>query len=376
MEIPTLTQAKQIAASHNSIRMQEAGRFVLFTYMYVDEAIRQEPNLRGIIYDEHTREVASLPFHKFYNVGEAPDISEDKLEFYGHYSEKLDGSLVQVSAHEGDVIVASRSSVSGYVYERAVPLLVRNLRLMRYIVKHPDTTFLFELLDPENIIVLPQAELKLVFLNARHKTTGEYRYMQHADHIPCEVNKMHLLTPEVWERLKLEMKEDEKREGIVLYLANGDVYKAKTPWYFRLHKLATSYTPVSAVKAWAEDTVDDTAAYLRANGLALHADRMIDDREKLNIAVYVAATDMVNAARDTDGTPKSVATKLRAFFPEGVHAMLFSSVMKTLRSNTLVQEAVVQDFQSNLLQRNDRAKRLAKLVLGRDEDEEDNLSDA
>lgn len=192
---------------------------------------------RGLILDADGAVVAR-PFPKFFNLHELPDF--DPAE-HGDYrvSEKIDGSLgiAYWIDGESDPRIATRGS---FTSEQAI----EGTRLIqgRELEEEPDYTPLFEIVYPENRIVVDYGDRRdLVFLDAIDKRTGEGGYgfsswiWSHA---------------EVYEGLSLEALAAEERpncEGYVVTFASGTRIKVKHAEYVRLHKLITG---VNARHIW------------------------------------------------------------------------------------------------------------------------------
>ena len=308
---PTLAEAEHARHTYKSIRRHETGPFALYSYLYVDEGILTHRNLRGVVFDTRTGEVASLPFHKFFNLNEQPFTAEDALDFHGRITEKEDGSMVQITWHAGEWLIGSRMSLRGYVTSTVTALLKepRYQALLAYMRARPSVTFLFEVLDPHHTIVLSHKLLELVFLNARDKLTGAYEFDAHAESIPCRVTDFNELTPASWVDLKERLRLDENREGVVLLLRSGELVKVKTIWYSDIHHLATTLSETSVVRAWADGSADDAASILRSNGLKLQADILTSSFVRLEVAARAELDMMLRAARNCS-TPKEAIVAL------------------------------------------------------------------
>lgn len=258
----------------NYLKRQIYDGKVLFDYyvpnwsMFRDDPLSLE--CRGIIFDLETGGVVSRPFAKFFNLGENELTSRERVEALVRQHgallmPKLDGSLVQITSHKGELMVASRSSMSretGYVRRAVEALVSGNSELVGYIHKFPDYTFLFEYLDPKNIIVIAHEEEKLVFLNARNKITGEYAFDKLPELPPVDKVSSREVGWEEFSSIIEELKHQNNFEGYVFYVPEVGFFKVKTPWYVDLHKILSDFTVKNVLEAWAKDGVDDLIATL------------------------------------------------------------------------------------------------------------------
>jgi RNA ligase len=192
---------------------------------------------RGLVVrDDWT--IQSRPFGKFFNLAEhatdwLPDLPVEPFDVF----EKLDGSLIVVSALDDDVLITSRGSVHA-----------RRLWKERYdgLRPAPGVTWCFELIAPWNRIVVDYGDRdELVFLAAIDNHTGTDLP------IPCDwpgpvVGRLDGLAD--FEEVVARMATlGPNEEGYVLRFASGMRAKAKGAEYVRLHRLVTG---VSAKTIW------------------------------------------------------------------------------------------------------------------------------
>lgn len=131
---------------------------------------------RGIILDEADDwKIVSYPYHKFFNHGEghAAEIDWDTARVY----EKLDGSIMTLYHYAGEWQVASNGSPDAM---GPVPhnrnktfrmLFWQTYQEMGYALpEREDMCYMFELMTPENRVVVPHKTNRLVVHGARHVT--------------------------------------------------------------------------------------------------------------------------------------------------------------------------------------------------------------
>ena len=195
---------------------------------------------RGIIVDKYYN-ILSRPFPKFFNYEEI----EDKSVIPGGSAiafEKIDGSL-GISYWVDDVpYIATRGSFTSEQAIHATNILHTKykdvLDLMR---TNRGFTFLFEIVYPENRIVIDYGDtddiiLLAVINNARPENEIPIRYFEkYFNTAKCYG------VFDNWLNLRDEIAGD-NREGFVLLFDNGFRLKMKYEDYFRLHRLRTYLT--------------------------------------------------------------------------------------------------------------------------------------
>lgn len=235
----------------------------LFIYNYTPKAQYDRVwnevtlNCRGLILDAELNVVAR-PFPKFFNLGELENqhIPNEPFEVY----EKMDGSLGILYWHNGRPQIATRGSFASPQSVKANAILHSKYS---HALPHlePTKTYLFEIIYPENRIVVDYGALEdLVLLSVVDNTTGaEYPL----DDIGFPVVKRFDGINDIQ---ALQNLEEENKEGFVIRFASGLRYKVKFKEYLRIHKIVTQ---VSNVSIW---------EYLRAgNTLDELLDRVPDE---------------------------------------------------------------------------------------------------
>ncbi len=196
---------------------------------------------RGLILD-HDGEVIGRPFTKFWNYEQVLDQIPSDLPFT--VWEKLDGSLGIVCNYRGSLVVATRGSFESDQAKFAQEWIDTNapgwLPAEHY-------TYLFEILYPENRIVVDYGEVRelrlLAVMEADGKENlkafeGEDGFHKARQFSKAEVDIVHD---------SICVTELDGQEGYVLRWANGFRAKVKFEEYKRLHRLITQ---VSTRSIW------------------------------------------------------------------------------------------------------------------------------
>ncbi|MFI5762590.1 RNA ligase [Streptomyces sp. NPDC051563] len=207
---------------------------------------------RGLVADDVTGEVVALPLPKFFNVGEhesgrpyAPALPDEPFEVY----DKVDGSLGVLFHYAGKWRAASKGS---FTSTQAV-WAQRRLDGRDTSALVPGTTYLAEILYPQNRIVVDYGDRRDLVLLAAYGADGtEVPLAEAAGHwrgIGSVVT--------VWPAMPLDellaltgsstlpggaASTGTDAEGFVLRFASGVRAKAKIAEYVRLHKVLTGVT--------------------------------------------------------------------------------------------------------------------------------------
>ena len=197
---------------------------------------------RGLVTNSKGNIVAR-PFKKFFNYEEhkPEDIPNEHYEVF----EKMDGSLGILFNYEDEWIMATRGSFTS-------PQAIKGKEILN---KHDisplrkDNTYLFEIIYPENRIVVDyKGEEKLVALGAIHTETGDevsYDSLFTMNGLGFEIVRLWKTWDEDWKTLQREI--SKQNEGYVIRFKNGFRMKIKGEEYKRLHKLLTG---VSSKSIW------------------------------------------------------------------------------------------------------------------------------
>ncbi len=198
------------------------------------EGIRQ--NFRGVVFDESTGHIVSLPIHKFYNVNQKDHTQvgvigdENCLVF-----EKFDGSMCHALSVNGKLVLATRMGWDTDQAVAATKLLQRfsekELNAVQWSVNN-GVTPIFEYIGPNNPVVLHYPKEELVYLWSRQIDDGRYHH-----------NPVLRLRHDTGGRLTTisQVMKDvvslQDKEGFVCVLQDSDLWvKAKCPWYLERHR--------------------------------------------------------------------------------------------------------------------------------------------
>lgn len=207
---------------------------VCFNYLFTlddsFEGIRQ--NFRGVTFDEQSGDIVSLPFHKFFNVNQTEETQWHKLRHLdATISSKEDGSLIHFFLQRGTLRAATRMSANTPQAAEALAFVERDHHLLDKIVMEIQCgwTPLFEWCTPHGQIVVEYPRPRLIYLNQRHRVTGQY----HFNPFFPDCVQRHTFP---FARIMDELADRRDFEGYVCQLSNGLWVKAKCDWYLERHR--------------------------------------------------------------------------------------------------------------------------------------------
>ncbi len=194
---------------------------------------------RGLIVDKQGKIIAR-PFPKFFNLDQIHLIGEIPVEPFEVY-EKLDGSLGIMYFHEGMPYIATRGSFDSEQAIVATEML--HLRLRQYDAIYdlsPDLTYLFEIIYPENRIVVDYGDKKsLTLIGLIETKTGQDIDIHLRGHGFFEkANKYDGIS----DLKSLEGLKESNKEGFVIKFQSGLRIKYKFEEYKKLHSFITEAT--------------------------------------------------------------------------------------------------------------------------------------
>lgn len=186
---------------------------------------------RGLIVDEDWNVIAR-PFPKFFSAEQLNyQVPAEPFQAF----EKLDGSLGILYFVDGEPRIATRGSFTSPQAIRATEILHSHYGFVRL---NPDLTYLFEIIYPENRIVIDYGRVEELVLLAIIETQTGRELPLHEIGFPLA--KRYLGIQDFDE---LMTQQDDSREGFVVLFESGTRVKIKFDEYKRLHKLLTGVSP-------------------------------------------------------------------------------------------------------------------------------------
>lgn len=193
---------------------------------------------RGLIVNWDTKEVLARPFEKFFNYGEPSQLEQIRLELDDEVEvyDKLDGSLgIRYRRPDGKSAIATKGSF----HSEQADWATKQLHMAVPSQLSDDLTYLFEIIYPENRIVVTYDFEGLVLLGARDIEGGDEFF---PEELPEWQGRKATRFRYQTLREALEAPPRKNAEGFVVYLSEFDVrVKIKQEDYLKLHKTVFSF---------------------------------------------------------------------------------------------------------------------------------------
>ena len=267
MKFPQLTHVSKVREAIKDCKeFSETTRdgLVIFNYKFgksdtfpdpADSSLDDETRLhylirrecRGLIFDAETGQLLARPYHKFFNVNELDETSEENinLDSVGYVLlEKLDGFFVSAILVNDQLHFASKTGISNKHSKQVESFVEKesngnyNAFCRSWISR--GYTPIFEFCSSSKQIVIKYKRTTLVLTGLRHRETGEYVKYEDmklsAEESGIPVVHAWRLTSKDFQSMLKEIKDVKDSEGCVLRLDNGDMYKIKTLFYTNMGK--------------------------------------------------------------------------------------------------------------------------------------------
>jgi hypothetical protein len=229
---------------------------------------------RGIILDKNTYELKSLPFRRFFNLGEgcAEEIDWNTAKVF----EKKDGSLIQNYYHNNQWNIATSGTIDALTPVNNTDINFRDLFIKAFNQScsinwdvmcenyfNKDYGYYFELCTPYNIVVTPHDDFNVYILGIRNlKTNVEMNFSD----IQLFANTYDLKTPKVYDfnnvdDILLSMTDlPYSEEGYVVCDDNFKRIKVKNPTYVAMHHLKGKMNAFNIMELVKSNEVDEFIA--------------------------------------------------------------------------------------------------------------------
>lgn len=204
-------------------------------------------HFRSLIVDKEGN-VLSSGFGKFFNHLEKPDCYPDPEQFNDWVIEdKQDGSLCIVDFVNGQFSMRTRGTST---YKNLVNckdfefLFEKYPKVKKHVQENSNYSFLFEIVTPNNVIVIRPKEIDFYFLGAIDKNTlkmatnEEVLNMWKNMGCPPTPQKYYFQNVKSISQISEFVKEWKGKEGVVLsYNNNQNRIKLKSLWYITIHRI-------------------------------------------------------------------------------------------------------------------------------------------
>ena len=233
---------------------------------------------RGKVFDLNTWEIVSYPFNKFYNLGEVEETSEERITDLlnkanaVYVTDKKDGSAIIVTNYEGRIVINTNGEFDNEQVKWAKKLFEDKYSYFYNNIPE-GYTFVFELIHPENQIVLDYGDEKsLYLLGVRDLSTMVLKsYPELVD----MAEKYHLDITESFEYTNLydfiektQTETENIKEGWVFRVITDTedvMFKLKYQEYFKLHRLKSIPSLKKVYVLLQSGTLDDVLSVVESD---------------------------------------------------------------------------------------------------------------
>lgn len=266
--VRTITDWREVLTSEPyNLSIKEDDDYILFKYNQItsDFSLPVVQEARGIILDYlYDYEIVCRPFDKFFNYGEpnAAEIDWGSAKVL----EKIDGSILKLWYSERNNIWSWSTNGVISASKCDVPFPLNGIKTFDDMVeaffeKHfsekgwiyfydyldKEYTYIFEIVGPQNRVVVPYPEIELYLLAIRNNDTGFYEDDLLADPQFGKFPKpSRYALSSLEETLNFVQSDDFNsfhNEGFVVVDKFGNRIKIKTEEYLRIHRLRGEHVP-------------------------------------------------------------------------------------------------------------------------------------
>lgn len=291
--------------------------------------------LRSVIYRKSDYKVLSSGLMKFTNYLENPEHFPPPQDLEDSWViDKIDGSLLILSFVNGQLNMRTRGTASYVTLEnnKDFEIALEKYPLIEpWIKNHSNLSLLFEIVTPNQKIVLDYPEIDLFLIGAMNKETLE---LENQITLNSYAMEMCVSRPKTYHfdnlsELIYTIKNAKGIEGCCLY-KKGGIWKIKSDFYLKLHSFKSNATPKNILELYAYQNYpkfDDFKNYIINNfdfecwkmvdGLVTQVcvfkkevDLDIKDAQKF-VDANKSLTDKEFALRVLDKDWKSIAFSLR-----------------------------------------------------------------
>lgn len=195
-------------------------------------------HLRSIIINRETNEILSTGWPKFMNFGEKPDSYPSPSMFTDwKIQEKTDGTLVIVDFFNDQINLRTRGTPSYKTQNNSADfelLLIKYPAIVDFLKQNQTLSLLFEMVTPNNVIVIREEEVRFYFIGAIDKTDLSVKVVD---------NFLNSIKPKEYtfsslDEISKSVKQWKGLEGVVLaYNNNQNRVKFKSDWYLWIHRV-------------------------------------------------------------------------------------------------------------------------------------------
>lgn len=189
-------------------------------------------------------DIASRPFHKFFNIGEREETQPSKIDLTKSHiiQQKLDGTMITPVGFNDDTIRwMTKMGITDFTFDVENYLLDKSnyYEFAKHCIEN-NYTPIFEWCSPKNQVVIYYSKPQLTLLAVRDNFTGDYiEYGLALDIVKFNIPFVGLLYQEFnsIDNLIEYVKPLENQEGFIIRFDDGSRYKIKADLYLKMHRM-------------------------------------------------------------------------------------------------------------------------------------------
>lgn len=289
---------------------------VIVSYMVASPELWEKPmaiECRGITFNAETGECISMPFHKFFNVGENKYTQPDLLQWdsMSTVMTKRDGSMITPALINGKVYLKTKKSFYSDVAQSAMRNMTEGVYCLSQEYLAEGYTPIFEYTDPQHEIVINYGTEPQFMLLAVRNNDGSYLSQEAVEFIGNKhgvpVIQTHDLT---FDDIKQQIDTVKDFEGYVIrFDVGGDtvLVKQKFTDYLLKHRAKTELRERDVVSMFLDETLDDIKSTITMAGLSLDPIEKIENEVATQIGIIRDLVERFSDQAKTMADRKTVA---------------------------------------------------------------------
>ncbi len=271
-----LSQIQHLVVHPFLLKMMPEHDLALVDYRLAYPALFEGPDehilrdFRGVTFRISTGEIVSRPYHKFFNLGEAPETKEFVIDWTQPHCilEKLDGSMVRPYSIGGDIRFATRMGLTDVAAQADVFCQShQNILDFADLCLDQGLTPIFEWCSRQNRVVIDHPQDRMVLTAIRSNVSGRYMPYKDMKDMAEDYGVEVVRAYEGVEDLDAFVKHTrnlENAEGYVVRFDDGLFFKIKADQYVGLHKvLGLLQSESTMVEMTLHGTLDDAIGRFR-----------------------------------------------------------------------------------------------------------------
>ena len=301
---------------------------------------------RGITFNSQGN-IASRPFHKFFNIGERESTQKNNLPWDDVHCvmEKLDGSMITTCIGNNKVYCRTKKTFDSDTAKFAQSFLdtKENIQNLCRYLNSKGLSPIFEYTSPTMRIVVNYTEENLQLLAIRELVSGAYLPRSVVSEFAADfsVDVVPVLDIEPADIFNT-IANLENCEGYIVQFNNGDMVKLKSEWYMSLHHTCVFKRTRDIAEMCLDETLDDFKGYLKDSAAGESLAKVLDIEK-------IVAADILDITSKVDALYEEHATLSRAELAAKFKKHEFFSLIMKRVDTADISEHIKKYYRRNIL---------------------------